>query len=175
MARRNIYAVASSLQSSNIKFKIVAADSEAGYFKSWLELLAGYRVITELAQLAHWNIKGSNFKELHSFFEGIYALTFHLQDRTAEHILSLYPEYAIPDGDLFGVDGFVPRYKNKKNSVKAHVKIMYLSLSKINSRLVEMAKLAEENSDISGESMLGSMSEDISKFRWMPKAQLTKS
>lgn len=65
------------------------------------ELLANYQIFYMNARGYHWNVKGSNFFELHTKFEEIYTDLLAKVDEVAERILTLghqplhaYSDYA---------------------------------------------------------------------------------
>jgi len=52
-------------------------------------LLADEYVLYTKTRNAHWNITGSNFMELHKFFEGQYEALDEIVDRVAERVRSI--------------------------------------------------------------------------------------
>lgn len=113
-------------------------------------------------QLAHWNVRGSRFLELHKFFQEQYELYFGLMDDVAEQIKKLEPSRLIhgTNKSLLVESG---------NTIGAVTYLLSLQrqlehLSKIATRI---GKIAEARKDYATQDLAGKMLEAYAKSMWM--------
>lgn len=136
------------------------------------QLLANYQILYINARGFHWNIKGSNFFELHSKFEEIYTDLQTKIDEIAERILTLgfTPLHSYSDYLKISTIKEATNVSNGKDALTDIVKAMEVNML-LQRQILEMA----DNSDDEGTNAL--MSDYIreqEKAIWMYNAYLNK-
>lgn len=134
------------------------------------ELLSNFQLYYQNLRGFHWNIKGSNFFELHAKFEELYRDAQEKIDEIAERILTLgqAPLHTFEDY-LNAAKVKVHKSQSKdRETVLALVEILHVLLSKER----ELLKTAEEANDEGTTDMITTFIAEQEKTVWMLRAWL---
>jgi starvation-inducible DNA-binding protein len=116
----------------------------------------------------HWNVEGSNFSELHGFFEGIYSDAWGAVDAIAEHIRNLE---AYAPGSL-GRFRELSQISDENNIPDGHGMITKLEAD--NKKVIESLKLAQKQAETQGAVGIANFYQDRidihEKHGWMMRA-----
>lgn len=128
-----------------------------------LKALVSTYVLYFMSQLAHWNVEGKNFVELHTFFGQVYSDAVTAVDEIAERVRAL--DVKIPENILENIAKAFPETESTN----------YVStLLSINEKLVEqwddIAKVADAAGDSATVDLSGKRASTHAKFGWMLRA-----
>lgn len=136
-------------------------------------LLASYELHYQNLRSLHWNVKGSNFFELHLKYEELYTRTQIIIDEVAERILTLgvtplsrFSDYLaksiIAENELIsnGKEGMKYILETQKSILKLEREILSLS---------------EENNDEGTNALMSDFIREKEKTNWMFTAWLNTS
>lgn len=136
------------------------------------KLLSDYQMHYQNLRLLHWNIKGSNFFELHIKYEEWYTRTAVVIDDIAERLLTLEMQ------PISSYSGYISNSEIKElpitNDGKKGVEYV-LETQKIllnQERLV--FSLASEKNDEGTSALMSDLIREKEKEKWMLKAWLSK-
>jgi len=133
-------------------------------------LLANFQVHYQNLRGLHWNIKGTNFFELHVKFEELYTDAQEKVDLIAERVLTLQgqPIHTFED---YIKTASVTVAKNVTNDVEA-VKVIVSSLSALIAIERALLNLSDEANDEGTNSMMSDFISQQEKTIWMMNAWL---
>lgn len=128
-----------------------------------LKALVSTYVLYFMSQLAHWNVEGKSFIELHTFFGQIYSDSVTAVDEIAERVRAL--DVKIPENILENITKAFPAPESSN---------YVTSLLSFNEKLVEqwddIAKVADAAGDSATVDLAGKRASIHAKFGWMLRA-----
>ena len=133
-------------------------------------LLANFQVHYQNLRGLHWNIKGTNFFELHVKFEELYTDAQEKVDLIAERVLTLQGQ-PIHTFEEYIKTASVTVAKNVTNDVEA-VKVIVSSLSALIAIERALLNLSDEANDEGTNSMMSDFISQQEKTIWMMNAWL---
>jgi len=134
------------------------------------ELLADYQLFYQNLRGLHWNIKGSNFFELHLKFEEYYNDAIIKVDEIAERVLTLEgtPLHAFSD--------YLAHSKIKEekgvHDGKEGVQIVMTNLSTILDKERQILSIASDANDEGTASLMSDYISEAEKTMWMLRSYL---
>ncbi len=136
------------------------------------QLLANYQILYINARGFHWNIKGSNFFELHVKFEEIYNLLQVKIDEIAERILTLgfTPLHSYSDYLKISAIKELTNVSDGKEALENIVKSMEINIF-LQRQILEMANDSEDEGT---NAMMSDYIREQEKLIWMYNAYLNK-
>lgn len=172
----NLQALASELKASGCT---VVVATETSYVEAWLVLLATCKDFTYRMQTSHWNVRSSNFKEMHELFGEWYNNGFNTEDQAAEQIRMLDINYVIPNTipELLehSLLKAIARPDVKTTQPRAMLIELLKCLKQINAHINELNIMAEQNKDVAGIDLLGQLAGTLQKGIWFVRAYISKS
>ncbi|MCK0132367.1 DNA starvation/stationary phase protection protein [Flavobacteriaceae bacterium F08102] len=138
--------------------------------KSLNELLADYQLFYQNLRGLHWNIKGSNFFELHLKFEEYYNDAILKIDEIAERVLTLEgtPLHAFSD---YLATSKINEEKGIHDGKKG-VQIVMSNLSTIIAKERQILQLASDANDEGTASLMSDYLSEAEKTMWMLRSYL---
>lgn len=136
------------------------------------ELLATYQIHYQNLRSLHWNIKGSDFFELHLKYEELYTRTQVIIDDLAERVLTYeaVPFHTFKDYVSNGKLAENPYISEGKVGMKYVVEAQKTLLAMER----ELLSIAGENSDEGTSSFMSDLIREKEKSTWMFSAWLGK-
>lgn len=133
-------------------------------------LLADTYALTALTQLAHWNVEGSGFFQLHDAFGAQYASLFEAADEIAERVRAL-DHYATGGLETMGRLAGLEEFKAPM-SQKDYVVALIVAHEKVMDDAARARTLAEEFGDLETQDVVIGRIQAHQKTVWMLKSFL---
>ncbi len=124
-------------------------------------ILADSYSLMSLTHLAHWNVEGSDFFQLHIAFEAQYTNLFEAVDEIAERVRAL-DAYAIGGLSMLAKTADLEEFKSPMPQ-KDYVAALIVAHEKVVDDTIAGRNLAEEMKDLETQDML------IGRLRWHEK------
>ncbi|RDC63887.1 Dps family protein [Adhaeribacter pallidiroseus] len=134
------------------------------------ELLANYHIYYQNVRGFHWNIKGSNFFQLHAKFEELYTNALTRIDEIAERILTLGYTPLHSFSEFIGNSSIKETHNLTSDRETVGTTIENITLLIKLER--EILKLADESGDEGTEDLLSTDLNENEKTLWMLNAFL---
>ena len=135
------------------------------------ELLANYHLYYQNLRGFHWNIKGTNFFQLHAKFEELYDTALTRIDAIAERILTIGQQPLHTFSDYLRVS--IIKEAANLSSDKDTISTTHQNLTTILNLEREIMALAAETGDEGTISLLSEDINEIEKTLWMLNAFLS--
>lgn len=123
-----------------------------------------------LAHVAHWNVEGCEFFQLHAAFQSIYESLFEEVDTIAERIRAL-GAYAMPDLSKLAEE---IKASSRTATSTEMAKVIYEANNDLIKTLQSAIDVATKGNDLDTQNMLLEIHTDHQKTAWMLKAFLRK-
>ncbi len=136
------------------------------------DLLANYQVFYQNLRGFHWNIKGTNFFELHLKFEELYNDAVIKVDEIAERVLTLEGEPLHSFSDYLKAS-VIKESKHVTNGLEG-IKITVSNFSVLIAKEREILLLAAEANDEGTVSLMSDYIVETEKTLWMLSSYLKK-
>ncbi|HEY8362814.1 MAG TPA: DNA starvation/stationary phase protection protein [Tissierellaceae bacterium] len=119
----------------------------------------------------HWNVVGSQFKQVHEFTEEIYDKLFEAFDEVAE-LLKMKNVYPLSTLAEYLEKSDIEEIKAKDFSIKESLEIIKKDLESMKSLATEIRNLADEEGDFETVAKFEDYVADFSKYIWFLDSML---
>lgn len=133
-------------------------------------VLADSYSLMALTHLAHWNVEGADFFQLHTAFQTQYENLFEAVDEVAEHIRAL-DAYAIGGLRTFAQTAGMEEFKSPMPQ-KDYVAALIVAHEKVVDDATVARNLAGESNDLETQDLMIKRLQWHEKILWMLKSYL---